>query len=65
MVGNLAAADGLVYVNDEKGTLHAVSAASGKQVWQRTGAYGGVYGVTVAGGVAAVGAGDLGCRRPT
>jgi outer membrane protein assembly factor BamB len=43
-------ADGLVYVKDNNGTLHAVSIATHKPVWTQTGAPTSLYGMTVVGG---------------
>jgi outer membrane protein assembly factor BamB len=44
------AADGLVYVKDNNGTLNALSIASHKVVWTKTGAPTSLYGLAVAGG---------------
>jgi outer membrane protein assembly factor BamB len=50
MLSDLAVASGMVYVKDNAGTLHAISADGGKKKWARNGAVTGVYGPTVAGG---------------
>jgi outer membrane protein assembly factor BamB len=50
MESAVAVADGVVYLRDNNGTVHAVSAATSKQVWARTATATGVYGLAVAGG---------------
>jgi outer membrane protein assembly factor BamB len=47
---NVIAADGVVYLRDNNGTVHAVRAADNKQLWSKTGTATGPYGLAVAGG---------------
>ena len=46
----LAVADGLVYLKDNNGNVHAVNTVSGKQAWSRASVPTGLGGVTAAGG---------------
>jgi outer membrane protein assembly factor BamB len=50
MESNVVVADGIVYLRDNNGTVHAVSAADKKQLWSRTATATGIYGPAVAGG---------------
>jgi eukaryotic-like serine/threonine-protein kinase len=45
---NVAAADGVVYLRDNNGTVHAISAATSKQLWSKPAS--GIYGPAVSGG---------------
>jgi serine/threonine-protein kinase len=47
---NVVAADGVVYLRDNNGTVRAISAANNKQLWEKTAAATGIYGLAVAGG---------------
>ena len=47
---NVAVTDGVVYLRDNNGTVHAISAATSKQVWVKTASGAGLYGATVTGG---------------
>ena len=47
---NVIVADGIVYLRDNNGTVHAVSAADKKQLWSRTATATGIFGPAVAGG---------------
>jgi outer membrane protein assembly factor BamB len=50
MESNVVVADGVVYLRDNNGTVHAISAANKKQLWSKTGTAAGPYGPAVAGG---------------
>jgi outer membrane protein assembly factor BamB len=45
---DVAVADGVVYLRDNNGTVHAISAATSKQLWAKPGS--GIYGPAVSGG---------------
>jgi outer membrane protein assembly factor BamB len=47
---SIAVADGVVYLRDNNGTVHAISAADKKQVWVKTASGAGIYGATLNGG---------------
>jgi outer membrane protein assembly factor BamB len=47
---NIVVVDGVVYLRDNNGTVHAVNAADKKQLWAKTATATGIYGLTVAGG---------------
>ncbi len=50
MESNVVVADGVVYLRDNNGTVHAISAANKKQLWAKTATATGIYGQAVAGG---------------
>ena len=47
---DVVVADGVVYLRDNNGTVHAISAANKKQLWAKTATATGIYGLAVAGG---------------
>jgi len=50
MESNVIVADGVVYLRDNNGTVHAIRAADKTQVWAKTATATGIYGPAVAGG---------------
>jgi outer membrane protein assembly factor BamB len=50
MESDVVVAHGVVYLRDNNGTVHAISAANKKQLWAKTATAAGVYGPAVAGG---------------
>src|SRR3984893_4692628 len=50
MEPNVVVANGVVYVRDNNGTVHAISAANKKQLWAKTATSTGIYGQAVTGG---------------
>jgi len=50
MASDVVVADGVVYLRDNNGTVHAISAANKKQLWAKTATAAGLYGPAVAGG---------------
>jgi serine/threonine-protein kinase len=50
LASDVVVADGVVYLRDNNGTLHAISAANKKQLWAKTATASGLFGPAVAGG---------------
>jgi outer membrane protein assembly factor BamB len=50
MESTVVVADGVVFLRDNNGTVHAISAANKKQLWAKTATATGIYGQAVAGG---------------
>jgi outer membrane protein assembly factor BamB len=50
LASNVIVADGVVYLRDNNGTVHAVSAANSKPLWAKTAPATGIYGPAVAAG---------------